>query len=110
MPLRRLYEAAAVEPLRALQSERVAQAREVYRCRRGEIAESGLSIEDPLEAGRQALSDMQTAVTTAYRELRPRPFGEWLQEREERRNGPVRPLVGEQSKSRRSIASSESDL
>ena len=92
LPLRRVYEADVVEPLRALQLDRVDQAREAYRERKREIAESGLSMEDRLEAGRDALRAMRTAVTAAYRELRPQPFGEWLQEREERRER-VRPSV-----------------
>lgn len=90
LPMRCLYEADVVEPLRALQLERVGQAREVYRERKRELTASGLSMEERLEAGRDALRDMRTAVTTAYRELRPQPFGDWLQEREERRNR-VRP-------------------
>ena len=49
------------------------------------LAESELSIEERLEAGREALRGMRRSVTTAYRELRPQPFGESLQEREERR-------------------------
>lgn len=92
LPLRRVYEADVVEPLRALQLERVDQAREAYQERKREIAESGLSIEERLEAGRDALRAMRTAVTTAYRELRPQPFGEWLQEREEGRER-ARPSV-----------------
>lgn len=85
LPLRRVYEADVVEPLRALQLDRVDRAREAYQERKGEIAESGLSMEKRLEAGREALRTMRTAVTAAYRELRPQPFGQWLQEREERR-------------------------
>ena len=85
LPLRRLYEADVVEPSRAIQLERVQQAREEYRERQREIAESGLSIEERLEAGRHALKQMRRSVTAAYRELRPQPFWEWLQEREERR-------------------------
>lgn len=85
LPLRRVYEADVVEPLRALQYGRVDQAREAYQERKREIAESGLSMEDRLEAGRDALRAMRSAVTSAYRELRPQPFGQWLQEREERR-------------------------
>jgi hypothetical protein len=92
LPLRRVYEADVVEPLRALQLDRVDLAREAYRECKREIAESGQSMEDRLEAGRDALRAMRTAVTAAYRELRPQPFGEWLQEREERRE-PVRPSV-----------------
>lgn len=92
LPLRRIYEADVVEPLRALQLDRVDQAREAYQERKGEIAESGILIEDRLEAGRDALRAMRTAVTAAYRELRPQPFGEWFQEREARRER-VRPSV-----------------
>lgn len=78
-------EADVVEPSRAIRLERVQQAREEYRERQREIAESVLSIEERLEAGRHALKQMRRSVTAAYRELRPQPFGEWLQEREERR-------------------------
>ena len=92
LPLRRVYEADVVEPLRVLQLDRVDRAREAYQERKGEIAESGLSMEGRLEAGRDALRAMRSAVTTAYRELRPQPFGEWLHEREERRER-VRPPV-----------------
>ncbi len=92
LPLRRVYEADVVEPLRALQFDRVDQAREAYQERKREIAESGLSMEDRLVAGRDALRAMRIAVTAAYRDLRPQPFGDWLQEREERRDY-VRPSV-----------------
>jgi LmbE family N-acetylglucosaminyl deacetylase len=85
LPLRRLYEAHVVEPLRAVQLERVDEAREAYRERKRELSESGLSVEDRLEAGRDALRTMRTKVTRAYRELRPQPFGEWLREWEEGR-------------------------
>ena len=88
LPLRRVYEADVVEPLRALQLDRVDQAREVYQERKGEIALSGLSMENRLEDGRDALRAMRTAVP-AYRELRPQLFGEWLQEREQRGAGPA---------------------
>ncbi len=102
LPLRRVYEADVVEPLRALQLDRVDQAREAYRERKGEIAESGLSMEDRLEAGRDALRAMRTAVTAAYRELRPQPFGEWLHEREERRER-VRPSVDRREEQEQTI-------
>ncbi len=92
LPLRRVYEADVVEPLRALQSERVDRAREAYQERKREIVASVPSMEDRLEAGRDALREMRTEVIAAYRELRPQPFGEWLQEREERRDQ-VRPSV-----------------
>ncbi len=85
LALRRLYEAEVVEPLRALQLERVDQAREAYRARKRELAESGLSMEERLETGKDALRAMRTTVAAAYQELRPQPFGEWLVEREERR-------------------------
>ena len=49
-------------------------------------------MEDRLEAGRDALRSMHTVVTAAYRDLRPQPFGDCLQEREERRER-VRPSV-----------------
>lgn len=91
LPLRRVYE-ADVEPLRALQLDRVDRAREAYQERKSEIAASGLPMEDRLVAGRDALRGMRTAMIAAYRELRPQPFGEWLKEREERRER-VRPSV-----------------
>ncbi len=81
LPLRRIYEADVVEPLRALQLDRVDQAREAYQARKGEMSESGLSMEDRLEAGQDALRAMRSAVTAACRELRPQPFGDWLRER-----------------------------
>jgi hypothetical protein len=102
LPLRRVYEADVVEPLGALQSDRVDQAREAYRERKSEIAESGLSMEDRLEAGRDALRAMRTAMTAAYRELRPQPFGEWLHEREERRER-VRPSVDRREEQEQTI-------
>ncbi len=92
LPLRRIYEADVVEPLRALQLDRVDEAREAYRERKSEIAESGLSMEDRLDASRDALRVMRTTVIAVYRELRPQPFGEWLHEREELRER-VRPSV-----------------
>ena len=85
LPLRRLYEADVAEPLRGLQLARVQHAREEYQERKREIAEAGLSMEERLEAGCDGLRAMQTAVMAAYRELRPQPFGEWLRDREERR-------------------------
>ena len=81
LPLRRVYEADVVEPLRALHVDRVGQAREAYRGRKCEIAESALSMDERLEVGRDALRAMRTAVTAAYCELRPQPFGGWLQGR-----------------------------
>jgi hypothetical protein len=84
-PLRRVYEADVVEPLRALQLERAQRARDEYRERKREITKSSMSIEERLEAGRDALRAMRKSVTVAYRELRPQAFGEWLQEREENR-------------------------
>jgi hypothetical protein len=85
-----------------LQLDRVDQAREAYRERKRQIAESGLSMEDRLEAGRGALRAMRTAVTAAYRELRPQPFGEWLHEREERRER-VRPSVDRREEQEQTI-------
>lgn len=83
VPLRRLYEADIVEPLRAAQAERVREAREAYRERKREVAESPLGLEERLEAGRDALREMRTSITAAHREFRPQRFGDWLQEREE---------------------------
>jgi hypothetical protein len=84
--LRRLYDASVVEPLRAIQSERIDHAREAYRVRKEDIAKSTLSIEDRLDANRQALRDMRREVTAVYRELKPQLFGQWLQERDELRD------------------------
>jgi hypothetical protein len=84
LPMRRLYEADVVEPLRALQVERVSQAREAYHERKSDIEASAVSMEERLGARRNALREMRSAVTAAYRELRSQPFGKWLQEREER--------------------------
>jgi len=84
LPMRRLYEAEVVEPLRALQVERVSQAREAYHERKRDIEASAVSMEERLDARRDALREMRSAVTAAYRELRPQPFGKWLQDREER--------------------------
>ncbi len=92
LPLRRVYEAGVVEPLRALQADRVDRAREAYQERKRKIAESVLSMEDRLDAGRDALREMRIAMTRSYRDLRPQTYGEWLQEREERRER-ARPTV-----------------
>lgn len=85
MPLRRVYEAEVVEPLRALQQERVREAREAYQERKHDIETSSLPLEQRLEARRDSLREMRKSITNAYRELRPQAFGEWLQDREERR-------------------------
>ncbi len=87
LPMRRLYEAEVVEPLRALQLERIGRARESYHERKREIEASEDSLEERLDARRDALREMRSALTTAYRELRPQPFGKWLQGREEQRKG-----------------------
>ena len=84
LPLRLLYEADVVEPLRALQVERIGQAREAYHERKSDIEASAFSMEERLDARRDALREMRSKVTAAYRELRPQPFGEWLQDREAR--------------------------
>ncbi len=102
LPLRRVYEADVVEPLRALQLGRVEQVREAYRKRKSEIAESGLSMEGRLDAGREALRAMRTAMIAAYWGLHPQPFGEWLQEREERRER-VRPSVDRREEQEQAI-------
>ena len=73
LPLRRVYEAEIVEPLRTLQLQCVDEARDAYRERKREIAESGVSIEERLDASRDALRAMRTTVIAAYRELRPQP-------------------------------------
>lgn len=83
LPLRRLYEADVVEPLRALQLQRVAGVREAYQEHKREIADSGLSLEERLERGRDALRRMRAEVIAVYRDLRPQPFGEWLRERDD---------------------------
>ncbi len=82
LPLRRVYEADIVEPLRALQGERVREAREAYQERKRDIDTSSLQLEKRLEARRDSLREMRKSITKAYRELRPQAFGEWLQDRE----------------------------
>lgn len=82
LPLRRVYEADIVEPLRALQEERVREARETYQQRKGDIETSSLQLEQRLEARRDSLRETRKSITNAYRELRPQAFGEWLQDRE----------------------------
>lgn len=85
LPMRRLYEAEIAEPLRAIQAERVEEAREAYRHRKHEIAESNMLMEDRLEASKDALRAMRSSVLSIYREHKPQPFGEWLAERQARR-------------------------
>lgn len=85
-PLRRLYDADVVEPLRAIQVERIDHARENYRLRKDDIATSPLSVEERLDASGQALRDMRRSVAMIYRQLEPQPFGQWLQERDELRD------------------------
>jgi hypothetical protein len=80
----RLYEADVIEPLHTLQVERVNEAREAYHERKRDIEASAVSMEERLDGRREALREMRSAITAAYRELRPQPFGEWLQDREER--------------------------
>lgn len=92
MPMRRLYEAEVAEPLRALYAERVAHVREAYRQRKQEIAASDMSMEDRLESGRDALRAMRSSILGIYREHKPEPFGEWLEEWQERREH-VQPFV-----------------
>jgi hypothetical protein len=41
-------------------------------------------MEERLCGRREALREMRSAITAAYREFRPQPFGEWLQDRGER--------------------------
>jgi len=84
-PLRRVYEFEIVEPLRAVLRDRVDAVRTSYRERKHEIAGSVLSIEERLDANREALRAMRREVASVYKELRPQPFGEWLQEREQLR-------------------------
>ena len=85
LPLRRLYEAEVAEPIRALQGDRVQVLRKEYQGRKQEIARSGLPLEECLEAGKEALREMRGAILSVYSELKPQPFGEWLEEREEQR-------------------------
>jgi hypothetical protein len=84
LPMRRLYEADVIEPLHTLQAERISQAREAYHERKRDIEASAMSMEERLDGRRQALREIRSTITAAYRELRPQPFGEWLQDREER--------------------------
>ncbi|MDE2480829.1 MAG: AAA family ATPase [bacterium] len=92
IPMRRLYEAEVAEPLRALNAERVEQVRETYRQRKDEIAVSDMSMEDRLEAGKDALRVMRSSILGIYREHKPQPFVEWLEEWQEQRER-VRPTV-----------------
>lgn len=85
-PLRRVYEAEVVEPMRAVLADRIDVFRESYRERKREIASSGLPIEERLDANRDALGLMRKAVASVYREAVPQAFGEWLREREEARD------------------------
>lgn len=104
LPLRRLYEAEVAEPVRALQLARMQRVREQYQERKKEIGESELSIEERLEAGRDALRTMRTAATAAYRELRSQPFGEWLGDREERRQRVASKALGQEQSVKRQRA------
>jgi hypothetical protein len=61
------------------------EARHNYQERKRDIAASAFSMEERLDARREALREMRSAVTAAYRELQPQPFGAWLQEREDLR-------------------------
>jgi hypothetical protein len=81
-PVRRLYEADIVEPLRAIQAANTARSREVYQQRNFEIGVSALSIEAKLDARREALRSMRKTLAIIYREIRPQAFGDWLKERE----------------------------
>ncbi len=92
MSMRRLYEAEVAEPLRALNAERVEHVREAYRQRKDEIAASDMSMEDRLEGGRDALRAMRSSILGIYRNHKPQPFGEWLEEWQERRER-VQPSV-----------------
>ncbi len=82
-PLRIAYEAEVVEPIRAVLEDRVEAVRATYRECKREIAGSTLSIEERLDATREALRVMRKAVATTYRDLKPQPFGEWLHDRED---------------------------
>ena len=97
LPMLRLYEADIVEPLRALQAKRTRQAREAYHERKRDTEASAVSMEERLDARREALREMRSAVAAAYRELRPEPFGKWLQDREERYEN-SRPLIRQQER------------
>jgi hypothetical protein len=76
----------------------VGQAREAYHEHKRDIEASALSMEERLDGRREALREMRSAITAAYRELRPQPFGEWLQNREERHIHP-RPSTRQQERS-----------
>lgn len=87
LPLRRLYEAEVAEPIQAVRADRVQALRDEYQMRKQEIAGSGLSMEERLEAGKEALRDMRGAILSVYRELKPQPFGDWLAGRQDRVRG-----------------------
>ena len=82
-PLRRLYEADVVEPLRVIQSERIDRIRETYGLRNEQIPKATLSVEERLDSSRQALRQLRREIAAVYRHLKPQPFGQWLQERDE---------------------------
>jgi hypothetical protein len=94
-PLRRLYEADVIEPLRVVQEKRIDCARRAYEERKREIARSALSIDAKLDGRRKALRLMRRAIANTYREIKPQVFGEWLQEREELRARSCRPSPGQ---------------
>ncbi len=95
---RRLYEADVVEPVRAIQADRVRKARDEYRRANEEIAHSTFSIEEKLDAGREALRSMRRSIASVYRDLRPQPFAEWLRDRELSRDRAAQ--VGEEKERR----------
>jgi len=85
-PLRRIYEAEEVEPMRAVTNDRIDAIRALYRERKEEIADSQLSTEERLDKSRDALRAMRKDIATAYSDLKPQQFGEWLQTRNEGRD------------------------
>lgn len=82
-PLRRVYDSDVVEPLRALQQQRMSKERERYAGRKAHIAASGIGLEERLEESRNALRDFRKAATAVYRDSKPQPFAHWLLEREQ---------------------------
>jgi hypothetical protein len=84
-PLRRIYDAEIVEPVRAVQSAEIKTIRQAYVDRKHEIAASAASMEERLEAQYQALRSMRKEMAQIFKAHQPEPFGEWLHARERAR-------------------------
>lgn len=58
-------------------------ARDEYRLAKENIGKSTLSMDEKLDAGRDALRERRRSITAIYRDLKPQSFGEWLREWEQ---------------------------